>query len=1102
MTSNFFSRGIVALALLTAGAISLPAQTPPADSARRLSSSTVSGLRFRSLGPALTSGRVGDIAIHPGDKRVWYVGASSGGVWKSVNAGTTWTPIFDGQASYSIGALAIDPADPLVVWVGTGENNSQRSVGYGDGVYKSVDGGRTWRNVGLKESGNIGRIAIDPRDGDAVYVAAQGPMWSGGGERGLYKTTDGGGTWTQVLKGDNEWTGANEVHLDPRDPDVVYATTWQRMRRQWGFINGGPGSGIHKSTDGGKTWRKLSSGLPNEDLGKIALAVAPSDPNTIYATVEAANRESGIFRSSDAGSSWRRMSRYSPSSPMYYSELIPDPKEVGRLYSIDVQLMMSSDSGRSFAGLPGRRKHVDHHALWIDPDDTGHLVTGNDGGLYESFDRGATWRYAANLPLTQFYRVALDSSKPFYNIYGGTQDNNTIGGPSRTTASRGIANEDWFIVVGGDGFWPAIDPIDPNIVYGESQHGGLVRLDRRTGERIRIVPQPGRGEEPLRWHWDAPLIISPHAPTRLYFAAQRLFRSDDRGDSWRAVSGDLTRRIDRNRLKMMGRVWSVDAVAKNTSTSLYGAIVMVAESPVREGLIYVGTDDGLIQVTEDGGQTWRRIDRFPGVPDTTFVSDLAPSRHDPGTVYATFNNHKAGDYKPYVLKSTDLGRTWTSITGDLPARGSTWAIVEDHVRPGLLFVGTEFGVFFTPDGGQRWIQLKGGLPTISVRDLAIQSREDDLVLATFGRGFYVLDDYSPLRSVTPDLLAADATLLPVQSSEMFIPSSTDAGSQGDGFFTASNPPAGATFTYHLGKAVRSRREERRERERAAARKDQDTPYPAWDSLRQEDREEDAAIVLTVTEESGAVIRQMTGPTSAGFQRVTWDLRWPSATPVTSLPRRGGDDDDDAPPPGFGGPAGPLAVPGTYRVQLAKRVDGVLTPIGAPQPFTAEPIGTPSLPAADRAALLAFQRQTARLQRAVMGAVQVVNETLNQLRLLRAALDQTPNAATALRDEARALERGVLDLQVRLAGDRTIGSRAEPAMPGIVARVQSIVGGHWQTTANPTATHRRDYEIAAAEFGEVLPQLRRLVETDLKGLFDRAEAAGAPWTPGRVPRWEP
>ena len=1076
------------------------AATPPApDTANKITSATLSGLKFRALGPALTSGRIVDIAIHPSNKGTWYIAAASGGVWKTANAGTTWTPVFDEQGSYSIGALAIDPKDPLTVWVGTGEHNSQRSVGYGDGVYKSTDGGRTWTNTGLKLSGNIGRIAIDPKNSAVVYVAAQGPLWSGGGERGVYKTTDGGATWTQVLKGDNDWTGANEVHLDPRNPDVLYAVMWQRFRRQWGFIDGGPGSGIQKSIDGGKTWKKLTTGLPTEEMGKIGLAVSPADPSTVYAIIEAANRGGGVFRSTDAGSSWRKMSSYTAGPPFYYHRLFPDPREVERFYSIDVVMQVTADSGRTFTGLNTRRVHVDYHVMWVDPDNTSHLITGNDGGLYESHDRGATWRYSANLPLTQFYKVAVDSAKPFYNILGGTQDNNTIAGPSRTTSNRGLANADWYIVVGGDGFQPRVDPVNPDIVYGQFQHGELNRLDRKTGERVNIQPQADANDAPLRWNWDSPLILSPHSKTRIYFAAQRLFRSDDRGDTWRAVSGDLTRNLDRNKLRMMGRVWSVDAVAKNTSTSFYGNIVSLDESYRREGLIYVGTDDGLVQVTENGGDSWRLLDRVPGVPDSTYVSDLAASRHADGTVYATFNNQKAGDFKPYVMKSLDFGRTWTSITGNLPERGSAWTIVEDPVRPDLLFVGTEFGVFATVDGGKAWVQMKGGLPVIPIRDIAIQEREGDLVLATFGRGFYVLDDYTALRTLNPDLIAAEATLLPVEEASLYFPASLDAGFQGDAFYTSPNPPVGATFTYYVGRAPQSRKQKRQEAEKAAIKKNEDIPPPTWDELRAEDREESPTIVLTVIDEAGNVVRRLSGPASKGYQRVTWDMRLPSATPVTALAR--GDDDDLTAL--FGGPTGgPLVAPGSYRVQLAKRVDGVLTPLGAPQTFAAAPLAEPTLGAPDRAARLAFQQRVAKLQRAVLGSAQALTEATTRLAILKQAVDQAPGGDSALRNEIVAVEDKARALQTELTGDRVIAARSEPTAPGIQDRVGNIVQGSWSYSGAPTATNRRDYDIAAQQFSGWLGRLRQLVEADFKRLGDRAEAAGVAWTPGRVPVWTP
>ena len=550
---------------------------------------------------------------------------------------------------YSIGCVTIDPTNPNVVWVGTGENNSQRSVGYGDGVYRSEDGGKSWKNVGLKASEHIGKIVVDPKDPNVVYVAAQGPLWAPGGDRGLYKTTDGGKTWNAVLTID-ENTGVSDVVMDPRDPDILIAASYQRRRHVFTLIDGGPGSGVHKTTDGGKTWKKITSGLPKEEMGRIGLAIAPAEPDTVYALVEtaAANKAGGTYRSTNRGESWEKRGDYVPGGPMYYQEISVDPKDPERLYSMDVFLKVSDDAGKTWRNLGERYKHVDNHAIWVDPRDTDHYLVGCDGGLYESFDRAATWRFFDNLPVTQFYRVDVDNSSPVYYVYGGTQDNNTLGGPSRTLNAHGTANHDWFVTWGGDGFHARIDPTDPNIVYSTLQHGVLGRFDRRSGEAVLIQPQEKPGDDPLRWNWDSPLVLSPHNPTRLYFAAQRVFRSEDRGDSWTPISEDLTRRIDRNKLKVMGKVWGPDAVAKGASTSFYGNIVSLDESPLVEGLLYVGTDDGLVQVSEDGGKTWRRQDSFPGVPVMSYVSDLFASRFDANVVYATFNNHKAGDFKPYA----------------------------------------------------------------------------------------------------------------------------------------------------------------------------------------------------------------------------------------------------------------------------------------------------------------------------------------------------------------------------------------------------------------------------------------------------------------------
>ncbi len=1062
-----------------------------------LSAETFTGLELRGLGPATTSGRVADIAVDRSAPGTYYVAVASGGVWKTTNQGTTWTPLFDDQGSYSIGCISIDPNHPLVLWVGTGENNSQRSVSYGDGVYKSLDGGVSWENVGLKASEHIGKILIDPRDSDTVYVAAQGPLWNAGGDRGLYKSEDGGKTWAAVLT-ISENTGVSDIWFDPRDPDVIYAAAYQRRRHVWTLIDGGPESGIHKSEDGGKTWRRLEKGLPKGEMGRIGLAVSPADPDVVYALIEAAEeKEQGFYRSRNQGGSWERMSDYASTSPQYYQELIPDPKDVDRVYSMDTWMHVTEDGGKSFHKVGERFKHVDNHALWIDPQHTDHLLAGCDGGVYESYDRGATWGFVDNLPVAQFYRVSADNAAPFYNVYGGTQDNASLGGPSRTRTDHGILNSDWFVTVGGDGYETQIDPEDPDVVYALWQYGGLVRYDKRTGEVLDIKPQSAPGEAPLRFNWDSPLIISPHSHTRLYFAAQRLFRSDDRGESWRAVSPDLSAQIDRNKLPVMGKVWSVDAVSKNASTSFYGNIVSLCESPLQEGLIYVGTDDGLVQVTEDGGITWRKVESLPGVPARTYVSDLEASRHEKDTVYASFDNHKMGDYKPYVLKSRDRGRTWSSVAGDLPERGSVYTLAEDHVVPQLLFAGTEFGAFFTVDGGQRWIQLKGGLPIIAVRDIDLQRRENDLVLATFGRGFYVLDDYSPLRQITRESLEQDALCFAPRKAWMYIPSTPlglpKKGEKGDGLYAADNPPFGAVFTYYLKDEIQTLRKQREEQEKKVG--EGTLSYPSWDELQAEDRELEPAVVMTVNDSEGNVVRRLTGPVEAGFHRVAWDLRYPPADPTDLEPKK----DDN---PFDTGPIGPLALPGSYAVAFAKRVNGEVEPFGEPQPFVAELLGTASLPAPDRERLLAFEKKTARLQRAVLGAIESAHEADRRIDHLRQALQDTPGAEPTLSQELLALRDRLADLEVSLTGDTTRAQRNEPVPPSIRERVQSIVYGQWTTTSAPTETHRQAYAAAAAQFEATLEGLRTLIGTDLVSLEAAAEAAGAPWTPGRLPDWKP
>ena len=1067
--------------------------TKPADP---MSSPTFNGLRLRSVGPAFTSGRVIGFAVEPNNPAHYFVAAASGGVWKTINNGTTWTPVFDREGSYSIGAIALDPKNPLTVWVGTGENNSQRSVSYGNGVYRSDDGGKTWKNVGLKTSEHIGRIAIDPTDSKIVYVAAQGPLWGPGGDRGLFKTTDGGKTWKNILN-ISEHTGVTDIVIDPQNPETMYAASYQRRRHMWTLIDGGPESAIYKSTDAGATWNKLKVGLPTTELGRVGLAISPVDTNVVYATVEAADRKGGLFRSNDRGGSWERRNEFDATA-MYYARIVADPKNVDRIYVMNVFLMVSDDGGRTLRRLGEKSKHVDNHDIWIDPNNTDHYLVGCDGGVYESNDRGANWEFKRNLPVTQFYDVTTDNATPFYNVYGGAQDNFSVGGPSRTRSASGIMNSDWFVTNGGDGFRSQVDPEDPNTVYAELQNGSLARFDKGTGERMGIQPQSGRGEEPLRWNWDSPFIISPHSHTRLYFAADKLFRSDDRGDTWQVISGPLSRGLDRDQLPVMGKVWSIDAVAKNASTAFFGNASALAESPRKDGLIYVGTDDGLLQITEDGGKNWRKLDKFPGVADMAYVSRLVASNHDTNTVYAAFDNHQNADFKPYLLKSTDAGRTWVSINGNLPRNGPVWALAEDHVNPNLLFVGSEFGLFFSIDGGQKWVALKGGLPTIAVRDIAIQKRENDLVAGTFGRGIYILDNYAPLRLIKPEMLKQDSLVFPVKDALMYIQAQPLGGRgksfQGESFYTAENPPFGATFTYYLKEELKTRKAKRQETEKEAAKKGTGVVLPAPSDLRAEEEEEAPAVIITITDSSGRVVRRLTGPITAGLQRVPWDLRYPPA----SLPPPPNPETED---PFNEGPAGPLVMPGAYKVSLAKRVGGVMTPLSQPQEFQVVVPGQEGMSAAERAALVEFQQKVARLQRAVTGALEATNALKPRLALIRRALLDTPAAGDKLLDDAAALDKRTNEILRALRGDQALRARNMNLPPSVTERVGDIVGAQRMSTARPTQTQVNQYATAAQEFEAVLVQLRQLIEADLAKLEKQMEAAGAPWTPGRIPEWK-
>lgn len=1058
------------------------------------------GLRFRSIGPAVTSGRVIAFAVDPTDRTKYYVAVASGGVWKTVNAGTTWTPVFENEGSFSIGAIAMDPKNSSTIWVGTGERNSQRSVGYGDGVYRSDDGGRSWRNVGLKTSEHIGRIAIDPRDSNVVFVAAQGPLWSGGGERGLYKTTDGGKTWKAVIPG-TENTGATDVVIDPANPDTMYAATWQRRRHFFTLVNGGPESAIYKSTDGGNTWTRLRGGLPAGDIGRIGLSISPANTSVVYATVEATGVLSGIFRSNDRGATWERMSP-TIAQGMYYGQIVADPKNADRVYIPNVQMQVSDDGGRTQRGVGERQKHVDNHAIWIDPNNTDYLLVGCDGGIYESFDKGVNWNFKSNLPVAQFYDIVADNNVPFYHVYGGTQDNNSLGGPARTRSSGGIMNSDWYATNGGDGFRSQVDPTDSNIVYAESQNGGLVRFDKKTGERAGIAPIEGKDVESQRYNWDSPIQISPHSNTRLYFAGHKLYKSDNRGDDWKVISGELSRGLDRNALPVMGKIWGPDAVEKNISTALYGNASSITESPKKQGLIYVGTDDGLINITENDGGSWRKVDKLPGVPENSYVHRVIASQHDAATVYAVYNNHQNGDFKPYLMKSADTGKTWTSINGNLPERGSTYAFAEDTVNPNLLFCGTEFGFFFTIDGGAKWTQLKGNLPTIAIRDIAIQKQENDIVIATFGRGIYVLDDYSPLRMANTETLAKPSNLFPVKDALMYIRSNTSfSGSQGGTFYTAPNPAYGATITYFVKEAPKTLKLKRQEAERAAERNKTPIHYPSIAELRAEAEEEAPAMTFTITDADGKIVRRLRAPAGQGIQRVVWDMRYtpPSVSAAAAggpggggFGGGGGGGEGGG---GFGGgPQGPLVMPGKYNVSMAMRSGGVVTAMPGTQTFSVTVEGREKMTASEIATLSAFQQKVSALQRAVTGASSSAAEAKTRIGLLKRSAEDAPVENKKLIDQAEALDNEIDELINKLRGGR---ENTDIPPPSITQRIQNVAGGIRLSTVKPTQTQLEQYDIVSSEFKPVLAKLKALLDSELPKFEKQLEDAGAPLIVTRV-----
>ncbi len=1041
--------------------------------------------KLRNIGPAFMSGRIADIAIDPTNESIWYVAVASGGVWKTINAGTTFEPIFDDESVFATGCVTIDPNNPYTIWVGTGENVGGRHMSFGDGIYKSEDGGASWTNMGLKNSEHLSKIYVHPDNSNVIMVASQGPLWNKGGDRGFFKSTDGGKTWKKTL-GDEEWTGVTDFVVDPRDPNRIYAATWQHHRTVAAWMGGGEKTKLYLSKDGGETWNMMKGGLPEGKMGKIGLTISPQNPDVVYAAIELNRTTGGVWRSANRGGTWAKMSDHvaSATGPHYYQEIYASPHQFDRIYFMDSRLWVSENGGKDFTVVNSVARHGDNHAIAFKPSDPDYLLVGTDGGVYESFDLAATWRYMENLPLTQFYKVAVDDTEPFYNIYGGTQDNSTEGGPSRTDNLTGIRNSDWSVVLNWDGHQPATEPGNPDIMYAERQEGNISRIDLKTGEVTDIQPQPGADEDYERFNWDAPILVSPHAPSTIFFASHRVWKSENRGDSWTAISGDLTKNQERITLPIMGRQQSWDSPWDVGAMSDYNTITSLAQSPKNADVIYAGTDDGLLQVTSNGGGSWTKINVSAlGVPATAFINDVKADLYDENTVYVALDNHKYGDFKPYLVKSTDKGSSWTRITNGLTDKNLVWRLVQDHVNKDLMFLGTEFGIYFTVDAGKAWTELSGGVPTISFRDLAIQRRENDLVGASFGRGFFVLDDYSALRTVSSSQIQQEATLFTPRKAWWYVPRSAIdfddvRGSQGSQLYVAPNPDFGAVFTYYLKDELMSDAKTRMEKEKGI---NGNIPFPGWEAVESEKREEGPFVFLEIKDGNGNIVNRVLASTKKGFNRTAWNLRISSPDILTL----------DG---GMGSADGLMVAPGTYTASLNKFVKGKITQLGESVSVEVVPMYEGTLEGAPLAEVASFWRAYEQLNRDVNKLNTQISNMVKTAEKLTWAASRS-NVSNEVINQIAQLRTEVQGLHSTLNGNDAKNEIGERNRPTIGARLFALNRGITLSTYGPTATHKETMQIIKdqlAELNTALGQSSNKVSSFAKQVVD----AGGPWIEGQ------
>ena len=1090
------------------------------------------GFKFRSVGPAFMSGRIADISIDPKNENTWYVAVGSGGAWKTTNAGTTWSCLTEKMPFYSTGCISIDPNNNQSIWLGTGENVGGRHVGIGHGIYQSIDGGETWKNKGLKNSEHLSKIIIHPKNSNIIWAASQGPLWSSGGDRGLFKSVDGGNSWKNTLKID-EWTGVTDIIIDPRNPDILYCASWQRHRNVASYIGGGPGTSIYKSIDGGENWNKINKGLPSSNMGKIGLAISPMNPDIIYAAVETERRKGAVYRSANSGGSWEKMSETvsAGTGPHYYQELVASPHKFDKIYLMNVRVLVSENGGKTFSSMKEIRKHSDNHAMVFKKNDPNYILVGTDGGIYETFDNTKNWKFVGNLPITQFYKLAVDDATPFYNIFGGTQDNNTQGGPSRTLRRDGISNADWFVLLGGDGHQPATEPNNPNIVYAQSQEGYLNRIDRSSGEVVSIRPQEGIDEPYERFNWDSPIVVSHHNPKTIYFGSQRVWKSNNRGDSWTPISKDLTKDEERFSLPIMGRIQSIDNAWDVYAMSTYNTITSISESKLDSNIIYVGTDDGIIQSTKDGGLQWDKmtVDQLPKTPASAFVNDIKTDLFDSKKTYICLDNHKFGDYQPYLFKTTDGGKTWKKITNGIPKNTLVWRIVQDHENPNLLFLGTEYGVYVSLNQGEKWHKFSNGLPTIPVRDLTIQKRENDLILATFGRSFYILDDYSPIRNFTEDSLNQEAVLFEPRKALQYTPEIGGTSSDGSASFKTENPNYGTIISYYIKEGYKTLAQKRIEKENSAGiddnilekireagynfknileaeiseikaktkmddktikkvlmtikkyqSKKEDIPFKGWEALDKEKIDDKPEVLIEITNLEGEVVKQIIKPLKKGLNRVNWDLSTFNTT-VVKASDKGGKSWR------YGGAMYKEVSPGIYKVKIYKRQGTILTLLAGPVSLNVERLRSNILknPLENEhdsyyKSLADFTAKLRTSQYELEKANNIVKTMKSNIKFLKANKQE-------LTKDIYTLLNTMHELNSTIGGSATKKEVGEKDFLTINDRLSSARGGWYSNTYGPTALHMKSFEMAKELYNKMNPEVLEYIEkvNRISILFEKA-----------------